>query len=74
MKKYLRGFLILLAVLVLGLLGIIFLGILEIAINLVYGLIVLAFAILAIIILPSYIGKKKVVESKDYSLNEVKKS
>lgn len=72
--NYIKGIGILFGIIILGLIGVILLGILQFRVALVYLLISIVFFVIAIFILPSYIGKKKEIKSESYSLKKVKKS
>ncbi len=74
MKRYLKGLFALFGILFLGFFGLILLRLLQFTIGAIYILVAFFFAIAAFIILPEYIGKKKTVESKSYSLKNIKKS
>lgn len=70
--RYLRGIGVALAFVALAIDGLIFLGIVQLAA--VAGILLLAVAldIIAIILLPRYLGEKKNAKSKSYSLKKVK--
>lgn len=72
MLRYVRGTAILLGFLILFLLGIVFLAIVQLVIEITLLIVGIAFLIIALVLLPHYLGKKKKVKSKHYSVKKVK--
>lgn len=71
---YFKGIAVLILFLALLVLGGFFLGLIVLGVTLIYSLIFLIVIILAIFILPFYLGKKnKIFISKKYSIKRIKK-
>ena len=71
--RYLKGILKIIGFLLLAVVGLFFLDLIEMGVGLVYAFIVLIFVIIAIFVLPYYLGKKKEIKATKYSLKNVKK-
>jgi len=70
--QYARGLAIGFALILLAILGMIFLGIVQIIAELGMLVLLIIFAIAALLVLPHYLGEKKKIKSKGYSLKKVK--
>ncbi len=70
---YLRGIGVALVFLALAILGLVFLGVIQLAAEIVQVVMAIVLIIIAIILLPRYLGEKKSVKLGGYSLEKVKK-
>ena len=70
--RYARGIGIGFGFIVLLIFGLIFLGIIQLVANVGLLVLTIILAIIALILLPRYLGEKKHVKSRGYSLKKVK--
>lgn len=71
--EYLKGSIIAILFVILLIIGLIFLFLIGATVILIFGTIFLIFLIIAIIILPFYLGKKRAkIKSYKYSLKKIK--
>jgi hypothetical protein len=71
-SRYLKGVAILIGFVIIVLLGALLLAVLEFVVGIALFVVAIGFLIIALFILPHYIGEKKETKSKSYTLKKVK--